>query len=81
MGDMTGRSENVQDTHRSSMVDKRHLEQKSLGPVSGEPGGETDDDINDGELTGRDLMNDDSNAACNEQHQQFNLHDGFKQKY
>ena len=24
--EMTGRSENVEDTHRSSMVDKRHLE-------------------------------------------------------
>ena len=58
---MTGRSENVQDTHRSSMVDQRHLEQHSLRPVSREPhelalseeGDEVDEDA--------------ANAASNEQ--------------
>ena len=37
IGEMTGRSENVCDTQRSSMVDQRHKEQKSLRPVSREP--------------------------------------------
>ena len=57
---MTGRSENVQDTHRSSMVDKRHLEQKSLRPVSREPNSNREAD---------DEQIDDLSAACNEQQQ------------
>ena len=66
--DMTGRSENVEDTHRSSMVDKRHIEQRSLRPVSREPAVRDED----GQLESEDLIADDlvvdhhKDAASNE---------------
>ena len=55
IGEVTGRSENVQDTHRSSMVEKRHLEQKSLIPLSRDETIQSDDDL------------DIANSAANEQ--------------
>lgn len=34
VGELTGRSENVEDTHRSSIHEQRHQEFHSVGPVS-----------------------------------------------
>ena len=44
---LTGRSENVQETHRSSMIDSRHQEQRSLRPISRDV--RTTDDFDDEE--------------------------------